>query len=185
MSTRYANTDDMPSKSERNWGLFFCGLLVGLCGVIIVVWPGLTLVAISQIAGILLVMAGIFDFVAYFQNRRIGTQTIWTIINGICCLILGVLFLVHPLVTSFVIPFIVGIFVLFYSVICIVSGVSMRSFMPAWGFMLTNGIVSLICGILFIVFPESFAIYLGIFMLMRGITMCAFGLSSQKKITYF
>lgn len=185
MSARNINSNRESSKNERNWSLFFCGLLICVCGVMIIAWPGLTLVAISEIAGVLLVMAGVFDFVAYFRDRRFGMQTTWTIINGICCLILGLLFLVHPLVTSFVIPFIVGIFVLLYSVICIVSAVSMRSFMPAWGFMLANGIVSLVCGILFIAFPQSFAIYLGIFMIMRGVTMCAFGLSPQRKTIYY
>lgn len=173
------------SSSGRNWGLFFCGVLVALSGVVFIVWPGLTLIAISQIAGVLLIVAGIFDFVTYAQNKKIGTQTPWAIVNGICCVLLGLLFLLHPIVASTVIPFIAGIFVLFYSVISIVSAVSMRSYSSVWGFMLANGIISLLCGILFIMFPESFAIYLGVFMIMRGITMCAFGATSTQMSTYF
>lgn len=185
MTTTVKKLASNSSKSSRNWGLFFGGLLVALSGIIFLCWPGLTLIAISQIAGVLLIAAGIFDFYTYWQNKKIGTQTAWAIVNGVCCLILGLLFLVHPLVASTVIPFIVGVFVLLYSIISIVSAVSMRSYIPVWGFMLANGIVALLCGILFIIFPESFAIYLGVFMIMRGVTMCAFGLTSSQLPQYF
>lgn len=185
MTTHVGSIAPSTSKSGRNWGLFFWGVLVALSGFVFLFWPGLTLIAISQIAGVLLIIAGVFDFVTYFQNRKTGTQTAWAIVNGVCCLILGFLFLVHPIIASTVIPFIAGVFVLMYSIISIVSAVSMRSIIPVWGFMLANGIVAFLCGILFIAFPASFAIYLGAFMIMRGITMCAFGVSSSQLPKYF
>lgn len=185
MTTHVKDISSSKSKSGRNWGLFFWGVVVALSGLVFLFWPGLTLIAISQIAGVLLIIAGVFDFYTYWQDRKVGAQSGWAIVNGACCLILGILFLIHPIVASTVIPFIVGVFVLLYSIISIVSAVSMRSVIPVWGFMLANGVVALLCGILFIVFPASFAIYLGAFMIMRGITMCAFGATSTQLPQYF
>lgn len=173
------------TRGGRNWGLFVMGLLVAICGFVFLFWPGASLIVITQIAGALLIVAGVFDFVAYAQDRKYGTETGWAIVNGVCCILLGLLFLVHPVVSASVLPFLIGVFVLIYGIISIIAAFGMRGLGPIWGFMLANGLVALLCGIMFIAMPASFVIFLGIFMIMRGITMCVYGVTTFKSDTLF
>ena len=51
--------------------------------------------------------------------------------------------------------------------------------------MVANGIVAVLCGVLFLMSPEFFAIYLGIFLIMRGVTMSVLGVTAPNQISYF
>ncbi len=185
MTGRSATMTSQRSRSGRNWGLFIVGLLVALGGFVFLFWPGASLIAITQVAGALLIVGGIFDFVAYSQDRKYGTQTGWAIVNGICCILLGLMFLVHPIVSAAVLPFLVGVFVTAYAIVSIIAAFGMRNLGSIWGFMLANGLVSLLCGIMFITMPASFVIFLGVFMIMRGVTMCVYGVTTNRSDTLF
>lgn len=161
----------------RDWGLFFWGVLLFLCGIVIMAWPGLSLVYIAIAAGAMLLVGGVFDAITYFRLRKTGLTTGWALINAVCSIILGIMFLVHPLVTASVIPFLAGIFVLMYGIMSIVAGIGLRRYGAGWGLMILNGIISLLCALMFFVAPETFVIFLGIFLMMRGALMAIFGLT--------
>ncbi len=165
-------------SASRDWGLFFAGLVVVIAGIIIFFWPGLTLVSIAILAGVMLLVGGIFDLISYFRFRGTGMTSGWAVVNAICSIILGLMFLIHPVVTSMVIPMMAGIFVLFYGGMAIAAAISLRKAGPGWGLMLVNGLVSILCGIMFMLMPASFAIFLAVFLIMRGVTMCVYGLST-------
>lgn len=167
-------------KVGRDWGLFFWGILLLVCGIIVMAWPDLSLVSIAIAAGAMLLVSGIFDVIAYFRLRKTGLSTGWALVNAICSIILGLMFLVHPIVTASVIPFLAGIFVLIYGIMAIAAGLGLRSYGTGWGWMVVNGIISILCAIMFIFMPDTFIIFLGIFLLMRGITMMVFGLTMPK-----
>ncbi len=164
----------------RDWGLFFWGILLLVCGFVVMAWPDLSLVSIAIAAGAMLLVGGVFDAVAYFRLRKTGLETGWALVNAICSIILGIMFLVHPIVTASVIPFMAGIFVLVYGIMAIVAGVGLRGLGAGWGWMIANGIISILCAFMFMFMPASFVIFLGIFLVMRGITMAVFGLTMPK-----
>lgn len=169
------------TATKRDWGLFFAGALIFISGLVVLFWPGLSLVVIAQIAGALLVVGGIFDFVSWRRLRNAGAGSAWALVNALCSLILGLMFLLHPIVTASVIPFIAGIFVAAYGIMAIIAAFNLRGLGSGWGLMLVNGIVSVLCGFMFAFMPESFAIFLGIFLMMRGVTMCVYGLTAPDK----
>lgn len=156
---------------KTDWASFFLGILVAISGIIILAWPGLTLVMIAEIAGVWLLIAGGFSFAAWWRTKGISGAG-WTLANAICDVILGLMFLIHPLVAASVIPVLAGFFVIVYGIFAVVAGIGMKKlFGSASAIMILNGIIAFICGILFIMFPASFAIYLGIFLIMRGVTI--------------
>lgn len=167
-------------KVGRDWGLFFWGVLLLLCGIVVVAWPGLSMASIAIAAGAFLLVGGIIDAITYFRLRKTGLTTVWALVNAVCSIVLGIMFLVHPLVTAVVIPMLAGVFVLIYGIMAFVAAVKLRGFGVGWGWMLANGIISILCAIMFMVWPETFVIFLGIFLVMRGVTMCVFGLTMPK-----
>lgn len=169
------------ANNGRDWALFFAGILVVLAGIIIFFLPGDALVSIAIIAGVMLLVGAVFDIVSYVRFRGTGFTSGWAIVNAIFSAILGIMFLANPIISAGVIPMMAGIFVLCYGVMAIAAGITLRNAGPGWGVMILNGVVSLLCGIMFIVMPASFAIFLAVFLIMRGVTMCVFGLTSSEE----
>ena len=140
----------MDIKVGRNWGLFAAGIALVIIGFVLLMVPGLTLVSIAVIAGCMFLAAGIVDAYAYFK---------------------------HPVASAVVIPWVMGIFVVAYGIFEIVAAVRFRDALPGWGWVLFAGIVSLFCGIAFFLWPGTFALFLGFFLMARGVQMAVYGVS--------
>ena len=167
----------MDIKVGRNWGLFAAGIALVIIGFVLLMVPGLTLVSIAVIAGCMFLAAGIVDAYAYFKYREAEGLSGWALAYAICDIILGVLFIVHPIASAVVIPWVMGIFVVAYGIFEIVAAVRFRDALPGWGWVLFAGIVSLLCGIAFFLWPGTFALFLGFFLMARGVQMAVYGVS--------
>ncbi len=77
-----------------------------------------------------------------------------------------------------------GAFVCVYGVFAIVAALRLRKVGFGWGFMLANGIVSVLCGLSFLLIPTSFVVFLGLFLAMRGATMAVFGFMAPRALPY-
>ena len=145
----------MDIKVGRNWGLFAAGIALVIIGFVLLMVPGLTLVSIAVIAGCMFLAAGIVDAYAYFKYREAEGLSGWALAYAVCDIILGVLFIVHPIASAVVIPWVMGIFVVAYGIFEIVAAVRFRDALPGWGWVLFAGIVSLFCGIAFFLWPAA------------------------------
>ena len=167
----------MDIKVGRNWGLFAAGIALVIIGFVLLMVPGLTLVSIAVIAGCMFLAAGIVDAYAYFKYREAEGLSGWALAYAVCDIILGVLFIVHPIASAVVIPWVMGIFVVAYGIFEIVAAVRFHDALPGWGWVLFAGIVSLFCGIAFFLWPGTFALFLGFFLMARGVQMAVYGVS--------
>lgn len=175
----------MTAQKHTDWASFFLGVLVAITGVLVLSWPGLTLVMLAEIAGIWLLVAAGFGFASWARARKEVKGAGWTLASAICDAILGLMFLIHPLVAASVIPMLAGCFVLVYGIFALGLGVGMRSITGSgWGIMMLNGVIAILCGILFVLFPAFFAMYLGIFLIMRGITISVLSVSAPDESTF-
>lgn len=174
----------MDVKMKRNWGLFAAGIALLLVGFVLLMVPGLTLVTVAVIAGCMFLAAGVVDAWAYFKYRRADGTSAWALAYAVCDIILGVLFIVHPLASAVVIPWVLGIFVMAYGIFEIVAAVRFHKDLPGWGWVLFTGIASLLCGFAFIIAPGTFALFLGFFLMVRGVQMAVWGITvPQATIT--
>lgn len=179
----------MASKNKasngRDWGMVAGGVLIIILGFLLYVFPGFSALNLAIVAGIALLCVGVFEIASYIRNRKRDVSSGWTIVSAICSLVLGILFLVHPLITATAVVWVLGWFIIVYGIFAIVLAISMRKNAGfAWGLMLLNGIVSVLCGIMFNTMPESFVIFLGIFLIFRGITMVVYGFASPGSVKY-
>lgn len=58
------------SKDGRGWNIFG-GIVMLIGGIVILVWPGISLVTLAWIAGIWLIVLGIFEIIAAFRLRSL------------------------------------------------------------------------------------------------------------------
>ena len=166
----------MDIKVGRNWGLFAAGIALIIIGFVLLMVPGLTLVSIAIVAGCMFLAAGV-DAYAYFRYRKSEGLSGWALAYATCDIVLGVLFIVHPIASAVVIPWVMGIFVSAYGIFEIVAAVRFRNELSGWGWTLFAGIVSVLCGIAFFVAPGTFALFLGFFLMARGVQMAVYGVS--------
>jgi len=59
------------SKDGRGWNIFF-GIVMILGGVVVLVWPGISLVTLTWVVGIWLIIIGIYEVVAAFGVKRMA-----------------------------------------------------------------------------------------------------------------
>ena len=168
----------MQSTGQRQWSFVLGGICLMIIGFIFLFAPGLTLVIIATVAGIGLVVAGVIDIISYFQNRERLGLTGWSLAYGIGDIIIGLIFVIHPLITSVVIPWLVGIFVFAYGIFSIVVAWSLRGVKGA-GWAWFNAIFSLICGASFFLWPEIFAYFIAFFLIFRGVALAVYGASGN------
>lgn len=171
----------MDATKSHDWGLIVAGVLLIICSFVFFFWPGLTLVSLAAIAGAAFLVAGIFDIIAYIRMRKAEGLSAWAVVYAICDIILGFLLLVHPLLFAAVIPWVVGVFFVAFGIMEIVLAVRARGgSVNGWGWLIFSGIISILCGLMFFVSPESFSIFLSVFVLMRGISMIYYGWNASK-----
>lgn len=168
------------TAKKHDWWTIAGGVCLAILGIVVMMVPGVTLVTLGVVSGILFAIAGIAEIASYFVYKGTGLTSGWQIAGGICNLLLAAIFLANPIMTAVMLPWLAGIFVCAYGVVSIIGGVKLRQAMPSsWGWFVANGIIAIICAILFWVYPESFVLYLSIFLIFRGITMAVFGWNTK------
>ena len=167
--------------SKIDWSMILGGVLLFVMGAICLFWPGITLITIAIMVGCALIAASAFDFVVYFRMRNTAQHSGWTLVNAILDLILGALFLANPVIAAEAITFFLGVLLICYGVFAFAMSFSLSKVTGKWWIMLINGIISVLCGVLFFISPAFFAIYLAAFLIVRGITMVCFGFMGQSQ----
>lgn len=170
----------MSTVKKHDWGLIIAGILLVVLAFVIGFYPGLTLLMITAILGAGLLVSGIFDIVGYFNLNRVGNPSGWIVAYAVLDIILGAMFLFHPVVLSGVVSWVVGIFVIIFGVFEIAAAFKLKSVgVSMWGWMLFSGIVDILCGFVFFVCPEMLAIFLAVFVIMRGVSLILYGWNTQ------
>ena len=171
----------MDMTRKHDWGLVVAGVLLIICALFFLVAPGLTLVTITAIAGAAFLVSGVFDIVNYIRFRKVTNMSGWVIAYAVLDIVIGLMFLIHPLAFAAVIPWVIGAFFLIFGIFEIVGAFRVRKMgVPLWGWMVFSGIVGALCGITFFVAPASFSIFLSVFILMRGVSLIFFGWNAGK-----
>lgn len=195
----------MDGTMKRDWGMVAAGVGMILIGFAFLLVPGITLIALAVIAGAALIASGVVDVIAYARYRKDLGLSGWMLAAAILDIVLGAAFVIHPLVSAVVLPWLAAIAFAIYGVLEIVaawriaadgrkaSEARTRAAMGGmaseytaqvretqaggWGWSLFGGLVALACAAAFFFAPESFALFLAFFVMIRGIVMIGHGVS--------
>ncbi len=161
---------------SRTWGvLLFIGLASVVIGIIVMAWPGKTVVVVAVLLAIYLVVSGIFEIIRGFGSGLSGGMRALLFIGGILSLILG-LFAFRGFVVEDT-PFnAVWLLALFVAINFIFRGVGQlmeaADHQEGRGWNIFGGIVSLLLGIIILVTPGDIVVLawvMGVFMVVSGI----------------
>ena len=94
---------------------------------------------------------------------------------------LGILFLVNPLVSAGALAWFIGAFFIVFGVFEVVGAFKVRNMGASmWGWMLFSGIVGALCGLTFFIAPAMLGVFLSVFILMRGASLIFYGWNAGK-----
>ncbi len=164
---------DPIGRLGRHWGwILFFGIVSVLAGIMTLIRPGRTIIAIGIVFGVYLILAGIFRLVAALAAHQEETGWRWLIgVIGVLSIVVGVLALKHVVDTIIILTLLLGLFWIFSGTIETFVAVAHRD-TPARGWTIFTGIVSVIAGIVILVYPIDslfvLAVVLGVWFLVFG-----------------
>ncbi len=145
-------------------------------GLMMVFWPGITLLVIAWILGIALIIAGLHRIVFGFSTH-VPRAFRWPMaILGALMVFLGLLCLARPVGTLLFIAIVIGLGWIFEGIYDVVAGITGRTIGPRW-VALVGGVMSVIAGIVMLTIPglalSTFAIVGGILLIVVSIVTLA------------
>jgi len=171
-----------------SWGVFaFFGALSFLVGILVLIWPGHTLVALAVLFGLQLVVSGIFRLAAAIAvPDATGGARVLLAILGLLGLVIGLWALRHIDIALSVLALFLGIYWVIDGIIEIFAAVDHPG-LPGRGWVAVSGAVGILAGVILLVWPAPsllvLAIILGLFLLAFGLFQLAiaFGLRAASR----
>lgn len=166
------STEPMPTSSR--WGLALRGIAAILFGIIVWVWPAIALHVLVILFGIFAIATGIFAVLA--GVRAPTSRSRWLLlIEGILAVLAGIIALAWPTITAVALLFVIAIWAIATGITEVVSAFRTgRAGALEWVLIL-SGVVSIIFGILLIVWPGlgllALVWLIGIYAVLHGIIL--------------
>ncbi|GAA3085419.1 HdeD family acid-resistance protein [Streptomyces roseofulvus] len=151
--------------------LLLAGIAALVLGVLVLVWPGASLVAAGVLFGVYLLFSGVMQLVAAFGTHATAALRVMAFISGALSILLGLFCFRGATQSILLLALWIGIGWLFRGITQAVAAASDPA-MPARGWQVFLGVVSAIAGVVLIVSPlESVAVLT----LLGGIWLIAVG----------
>lgn len=152
------------------------GVVAILFGIIAIVWPGLTVLALALLFGVYTLVDGITSIIMGIGQ---GTDRFYLIAIGLLGVVAGVVSLVWPEITVIVLLVVIAVWAIFTGITQIAAAIRLRKVIRNEWFLALSGIIALVLGVLLIVQPAEGAIALVIaiatFAVVWGVTLVVFG----------
>ncbi len=115
------------ARSGESWGLLILEGVVDLAaGVIAILWPAITLVALVWIVAIWAIVSGALMLAAAFSlNLDYGRW--WLALGGIASIIFGILLIIEPFIGAVVLTLWIGAYAVVFGVLLLVLGFQLHS----------------------------------------------------------
>lgn len=143
----------------RNWWvLALRGVLAIIFGILALVWPELTVLSLILVFGAYVLLDGIFAVISgirsYGENRR------WwaVLLEGIAGIVVGVLTFLWPDVTGLVLLYFIAAWAIVTGIFEIVAALQMRREITGEWLMILSGLLSIVFGVVLVLFPEAGAL---------------------------
>jgi uncharacterized membrane protein HdeD (DUF308 family) len=153
------------------WVLAF-GIVTIVAGILALVWPGRTIVAMALLFGIQLIAAGIYRFVAALATDEAsgGIRVLFAML-GVLSFIVGLYAVRHVQVTVAALALVLGIFWVVNGAIEAFTALAYRD-VPRRGWTLAMGALSVVAGVVVLAYPGISLVTLAVVL---GIWLVAFG----------
>ncbi|VXC30885.1 conserved membrane hypothetical protein [Arthrobacter sp. 9AX] len=169
--------------------LFVRGALAILFAILVILWPGATVLALVFLFGFYAGVDGITNIVHYFSDRP--RRSAWALVGGIASVLAGIVAFVWPGITALWLAMVIGAWALVLGVTQIGLSFQVKKVLTSWWMWLAIGIVNALFGLYVLILPgagilsllgllAAFAFLTGILLLAAGFQLRGFGAASAS-----
>ena len=136
---------------RHHWQLFLTqGVIMTILGVLAVIWPQISTVAVDVYVGWLFLLSGVVGLATMFLAQDVQAF-LWLLLTAALSLFVGIVLLWHPVEGAVSLTLVLIAFFIVEGIFQIAASISYRDVFPdSWGWMLASGIADLILAALII-----------------------------------
>ncbi|WP_416402903.1 HdeD family acid-resistance protein [Arthrobacter sp. LFS091] len=187
-------SDALPQQLLKGSGtaLIIRGIAAVLFGILVLAWPGVSVLALVIIFGTYAVVDGVTNIVHYFRHKE--RRSVWQVVGGIVSVLAGLLAFVWPGITALSLALVIGLWAVILGVSQIALSLEGKKSGGQWWLWLITGIVTTVFGLFLVILPgpgilgllgllASFAILFGILLLATGLGLRQRGINPHGKLS--
>lgn len=145
------------------------GILMLIFGIILLIWPGSTLLAFCQLIGWCLIIVGAVEIISSIT----GNTDVTNAAGGAVALIVGIVFIARPYSVMSILPFLIGLIITIAGVVLLIKVIVRREQGMGAILSIIGGVIVVVVGILFMFNPFS---TIKLLMIVLGIILIYFGI---------
>jgi uncharacterized membrane protein HdeD (DUF308 family) len=151
----------MLTTLAKNWWLLALrGLMAIIFGILAFIWPGMTLVVLVLMFGAYAFLDGLFELIAVI-TRRTGAKPAWAgILEGLVGIAAGIGAFIWPQITAMALLYLIAAWAIVTGVLEILTAIRLREEIDNEWFLALAGALSVIFGVLLVIFPGTGALAL-------------------------
>ncbi len=170
---------------ERNWWLLLIrGLIAILFGILAMVWPGLTLIALVLLYGAYALADGLVALFAAIKGGNVAPRW-WLVLAGLSGILFGALTLLWPQITGLVLLWFIAGWSIVVGIMQIAGAIRLRREISNEWMLIAGGILAVLFGLVLFLRPGpgalGVAFAIGAFAIAYGILFVSFSLKLRKE----
>jgi len=170
---------------QKNWWVFgLRGLLSIIFGVLALVWPEITLLTLVTLFGVFVLVDGVLDLLAGFASAESNRRWWVLILEGLVEIGVALMTFFWTDITAIVLLYFIAAWAVLSGLMEIIAAVQLRRMIENEWAMILGGILSIVLGVLLIIFPQAGAVSLtwliGIFAIIFGILFVILAFQLRK-----
>ena len=177
----------LETLSRHWWAVALRGVAATVFGVLALVWPGITVFALVIVFGAYALVDGVFTLITAFGDREGGLargHRAWLVARGIAGIVAGIIAAVWPGITALALLWVVALWAMVTGLLEIVAAVQLRKEMRREWLLALSGALSVLFGILLVVWPATgilaLVVLIGVAAIAFGITLLMLGLRLRR-----
>jgi uncharacterized membrane protein HdeD (DUF308 family) len=137
------------------WTIALRGLVALLYGVLVFVWPAISLLALVYLFGAYALIDGVFAITASVHAAR-GQRKWWPLaLAGIAGVAAGVLTFAWPGITALTLLYFIAFWAIAIGIACIAQAIQLRKEIEGEWLLGSGGVLAIFFGLIFIIFPGA------------------------------
>jgi len=171
--------------TKMRWALGLNGLLSIALGVVILVWPGISLFALTIVFGAYALASGVVGLFYAFTAEADGERG-WLILSGLLGIAVGIVVLVWPSISALALLYVIGAYAVALGIIAVVGAFWLPIDGGDTALMILSCLVSILFGIVIFARPGDGALVtltlIAAFALVTGITELVVAIGGKRLV---
>lgn len=187
MKRHFENLADRAARAIKHWWLLLlAGILAIIAGICVFAFPIQSYVTLSILFGVLMLLTGAIQLIVASTSGNYLMMRGYVIVGGILDVILGMFLCIYPGISLFLLPIMMGLWLMYHSFIIIALGGDMSTFkIPGNGMTIVLGILILLLSVFVIVDPFSVGVatvltVAGAGLILFGVMMCSIAVTLKN-----